>query len=311
MLSRMLPAYAFGSRQRSGARLTKMRFFIVGSGRCGSRLLTRMLNEHPDLFVIDERHWIPKLYEFFGSGRAPVCEMLDIVERTRHVDASRTTPLSAALSSELRSIGGLVTVREFADELSWRLADRTGKTIWADKTPDYFGSMEVLQRIWPDTRFVHLIRNGAHVARSMASHTGYRALLDRHEIAWTSLAHGAEDACSGLQPPDTDACLRLWRLHVERARDEAARLSAGSYFEMRSEALLENPRRRPEELCGFVSLAGVPSSWVDRAATMVDPDRASLRNPHLVTDRTDAAAVALMHTLGYADGLRWDTNPRD
>lgn len=57
-----------------------------------------------------------------------------------------------------------------------------GKKYWADKTPDYGPHLEMLQGLWPECRFVHLIRNGAEVVRSMASHPGYRWLAARRML---------------------------------------------------------------------------------------------------------------------------------
>ena len=45
-----------------------MKFCVVGTGRCGTRLLRSMLNTHPELFVFNETHWLVNLYDAFGTA---------------------------------------------------------------------------------------------------------------------------------------------------------------------------------------------------------------------------------------------------
>ena len=71
-----------------------MRFCIVGTGRCGTTLLRNILSEHPTVAVFNETHWIPKLYEFFGTGTGPVADMIDIVRRTTFANGKVVTELA-------------------------------------------------------------------------------------------------------------------------------------------------------------------------------------------------------------------------
>ena len=40
-----------------------------------------MMNLHPDLFVFDETHWIPKMYDYYGAAEAETDTLIDIVRR--------------------------------------------------------------------------------------------------------------------------------------------------------------------------------------------------------------------------------------
>jgi hypothetical protein len=282
-----------------------MLFCIVGSGRCGTTLLTRMLNEHPRLHVINETHWIPKLFEFFGLGRATSAEMLAIVEMTNHVNGRPTTPLSPAQRDAVLAMSGEVTVREFVDSLAMSLAEALGKSMWADKTPDYATHMAVIQRIWPRCKFVHMIRNGAHVAQSMANHPGYRLLAARGEISWPALACRMSDMWNSTPPSDIDTFLRIWRLRVDRARTEAQSMAQDTYMEIRYEMIVTEPQAELKRIMSFIDLGGGDDRWLAAAASLIEPERTLARGAHAVTPRTDRRAIALMEELGYRSSLRW------
>lgn len=278
-----------------------MKFFIVGSGRCGSTLLCRMLNRHPDLWVFNETHWIPKLHEFFGTGHGLAPEMLAIVDNTFHVNGVRTTPLPESLRAAIGAIDGPITVRQFVDMLGNQVAAENGKRLWADKTPDYCCHLGLLQSHWPEARFLHLIRDGMATSLSMKRHPGYRHLVATQNVCWTAVAHGPPMVVEAAEEAPIAAALRLWRLRVSRARDEASRLESGSYLEVRYESLCAEPVGTLRGIADFLRLEKGP--WIAEAATLVDPTRG--RPPHLPDAgiEVDRLTVALMRELGYGASL--------
>ncbi len=46
-------------------------------------------------------------------------------------------------------------------------ADRFGKVRWGDKRPAYRHSIWVIQRLFPDAQFIHLVRDGRDCVASM------------------------------------------------------------------------------------------------------------------------------------------------
>ena len=161
-----------------------MHFCITGTGRCGSKLLRNLFHIHPALFVYDETHWIPKMYEFFGTGEAEVEALINIIRRTNHVTGLPVTELDEArLATDLAGATRM-TVAQFCDVLGKSFAQKEGKTLWADKTPDYGPNLQVLQTLWPNCRFVHIVRHGLEVALSMSRHPGFRWMASAQEMWW-------------------------------------------------------------------------------------------------------------------------------
>ena len=56
-------------------------------------------------------------------------------------------------------------------------AEKFGKSRWGDKTPMYFASMGAVQRVLPEARFIHVIRDGRDVALSIKD-LWFRTRLD-------------------------------------------------------------------------------------------------------------------------------------
>ena len=74
-------------------------------------------------------------------------------------------------------------------------AEKIGKPRWGDKTPFYVRKMDVIHRVLPEARFVHLIRDGRAVALSI------------------------KDLWFG---PDTiEGCAEFWVARLDEAREQA------------------------------------------------------------------------------------------
>lgn len=150
--------------------------FVVGAGRSGTTLLQQMLDHHSSFSFAWESHFVPVLYEYrkkFGDlSRVEnrmvlldaISRFLGIVWRGRvrepwqqDFDASRR----AIAESAHPSFAGVVDAC-----FSW-FASRRGKPAWGDKTPGYVNNLPVLLEIFPEARFIHLIRDGRDVACSV------------------------------------------------------------------------------------------------------------------------------------------------
>jgi hypothetical protein len=100
-----------------------------------------------------------------------------------------------------------------------------GKARWGDKTPIYVRSIPLLARLWPEARFVHLIRDGRDVA-----------------LSYLSLHWG---------PSTIWSAARKWRRDVSAGIRDGQPLGTSRYLEVRYEALVAEPRATLEEICAF------------------------------------------------------------
>jgi hypothetical protein len=276
-----------------------MIFCVVGTGRCGSTALGRALNTHPEVFVFPESHWIPKMYEFFGTGTGPVEALLDIVLRTTHVTGQLVVPCDESSLRDWFPAGGEMSVVQFCDHLALMLARDAGKRCWADKTPDYGGYMGMLQTLWPSCRFIHLIRDGVEVALSMLQHPGYQWLAAATEASWVPASFNGYYRAVRVSEASLDQFAILWERRLKRIRDEASRLRPGSMLEVRFEHLLSEPVETLREICGFVGLTA-PQDWALRACSSIEPRRVRSRRAPGVLGAMGPGPLKLLAELGYS-----------
>jgi hypothetical protein len=204
--------------------------FVVGCERSGTTLLRLMLDAHPDMAVPPESYFIVDLY------------------RRRHRYERRDQPFDTiGLANDLagsrwfRAWGippkDLATVMRREDGVDFAEAIRKlyrgyarmhGKSRYADKTPAYVQHIRALAGIFPEARFVHLIRDGRDVALSLS------------EVRWGpgSLLEGA------LQ----------WRERVGRGRHAGMEIGARRYLEVRYERLVADPEPVLREVGEFLEL---------------------------------------------------------
>ncbi len=197
--------------------------FIVGSGRCGSTLLRLMLDSHPQLAIPDETHFVPQLARLAARG-ASVGQLADaLCANTRWANwgISRENLLARTDRADAPPLEALL--RAFYEGY----ADRFGKRRYGDKTPPYVFEMPLVRQLFPDARFVHLIRDGRDVALSM------------REKAWWGPRSLAETAA-------------WWTHTITTARAHGS--GAPDYLEVRYEDLVQAPEMTLRSICEFIEL---------------------------------------------------------
>lgn len=110
-------------------------------------------------------------------------------------------------------------------------AEQAGKTRWGDKTPAYIGHVDEIAAIWPDARFVVLVRDGRDVALSVMR-----------------VPFGANNVW---------AAARSWAHAIRLGREAAAR-HPDRVITLRYEDLVRNPERHVVTLCTFLELGYDP-----------------------------------------------------
>jgi sulfotransferase family protein len=275
-----------------------MHFCITGTGRCGTKLLRNIFNAHPHIYVYDETHWIPRMFEFFGTGEAKVDSLIEIIRHTYHVTGVRVTELNEAyLTTELAGRTRM-TVAEFCDILGNSLARRHGKMLWADKTPDYGPHLQSLQLLWPKCRIVHITRHGLEVAMSMSRHPAFRWMVSAREMWWESASFNHYYQMVGTVKQPFMAYIELWYWRLLRIRNEATRLNPGSYLEVKLEDLVKGPEDTLRKIAAFVAVSA-PEDWLNEAVNTIDIDRIHCHAADIPSDGLESQHRELLTTLGY------------
>jgi hypothetical protein len=186
--------------------------FIVGTGRCGSTLLSQMLAEHPGALSIFEffngldwaRRFAPEPIdgERYGALIAAEQPFVTAVLRRGYEVAEiiypfasgrrrRDEPLPWVLVATLARLSG--DPDALFDEVMTRvkghpvqpalahhralfdwLVERTRRQFWLERSGSSIDYLEALAESFPRARFLHIHRDGPEAALSMVHHHAYR-----------------------------------------------------------------------------------------------------------------------------------------
>ena len=230
-------------------------FFIVGSARSGTTLLRMMLNAHPEVAVPPESRFVVELY------RSDEVEVDDFLER---LDAHpRWTSWDTPIEDVRAQLVGPTTVRypQAIEAAYMAFAQNRNKKRYGDKTPRYIEDLPLLARLWPEAKFVHLVRDGREVALSYA------------------------DVPFG--PSTVAKAAALWKERVVLGMEQGRPLGPDRYTELRYERLLANPQAEVEGLCSFLDLDFEPAMLdYSQSARAEVLDRARLYNPNVTRSIT-------------------------
>jgi hypothetical protein len=263
---------------------------LLGVSRSGTTLLRVILDRSPGLAIPDESFFVPLLAR--RHGRTIDAErFLDDVSRIPTIRDWGLTP--ADISSRVRS--GMATGAAIA-AIFEAYAAAAGKPRWGDKTPMYMRHLELLEELFPEAQYVHLIRDGRDAALSF---------LQMPEGTFTrTWAHPAT--------PAQFAC--LWRKEVGGARALGRRVGTARYLEVRYEELVADAELVISGICAF---AAVPfeSAMLDYTGSVdvsAKPHQQRLLSPPTTGVRSwredmsaadvaafDAVAGDLLGQLGY------------
>jgi Sulfotransferase family len=230
---------------------------ILGVRRSGTTLLRVMLDRNSRLAVPDESYFVPQLA---ARHRGPIAT-------DRFVDDLRRigTLVEWGVDTDrvrLRLRDGMAPGEAIAAVYETYAADR-GKERWGDKTPMYMQHLPLLERLFPDALFVHLVRDGRDAALSfLAMPPG---IVTR---TWAHPRSVAEFACQ-------------WRTEVEAGRRLRDRVGPDRYREVGYEALVSEPERELENLCDFADLPYEPGMlrYPEGVDVSRKPHQQSLKRP--------------------------------
>lgn len=182
---------------------------IYGAARSGTTYLVQILNKHPEVHVSDETRIFAWAHD--------VLHRLTGDERTSY---RKRDELVAYLR---RTLPGYV--RDFYRELA------PEARFWGDKNPHYahphnLGCLETVVELYPEARFLHILRDGRDVVTS-----GLRGV-------WTEF----------------ESVHRMWTTHLDIGCSFGRALPSGRYLEIRYEELIRDDLAMARRIFDFLGL---------------------------------------------------------
>ena len=201
-------------------------FFILGVGRSGTTLLRLMFQNHPNIAIPYESHFITKYHALLSSygdlendvnlrklvGDVLSEELLQQWDHSFSIDTILPKIEPRTLSNVFRAI--------YDD---YRIGKK--KLRWGDKS-DYLDRLHLINELFPDAIFIHIVRDGRDVANSVLKQP------------WG--------------PSDIIEAAEWWHVCVTLGRRMGAILGEKRYTEIKFEDLVSDTENQMKRLCEFI-----------------------------------------------------------
>jgi Sulfotransferase family len=267
--------------------------FLVGAGRSGTTLLYKLLCLHPDVAYISNYDirfpWLPaklisllsarsgdaKVRAWFKSGgnayivsRPWLKKFVPTPVEGEDVFARSGVPLFPSPGYEPDPHSG----RELQTRFERMRTSRKAQIIVSKRTANN-RRLPQLDTIFPNARYVHLIRDGRAVAHSLSRVEWW----EDHVLWWGDGRTAAQMERDGEER--LSICARNWVRELEIIRRGLADIAPQRILEVRYERLLADPRGELGNILSFLELAHVdefqaavsalrlsnrPESWATR-----------------------------------------------
>jgi hypothetical protein len=265
--------------------------FVIGMPRSGTKLLRDLLRGHPRIRIPSVetnilQRWVAE-WERFGDLSDPA--RFSAFYRW-NLRAPYFLYMSRPPQSRILEEVWYASCRSFApaDVFEALIRHDVGappesNLIWGDKSPDYVNHVDLLAELFPEARFIHIVRDARDYCLSLRRRNS---------------AHAARAA-------------QLWADGVMKARQDGQRVT-GQYIEVQYEDLLADPERELRRCCDFLGVGFDPSLLTLRFSTEHTGDAKGAREVmaanarkylHAMDLRTirriEAIAGAALREFGY------------
>lgn len=150
-----------------------MTAFIIGTGRCGTTILAQMLNAHSAICVPHElqilfeySHNGERLYEVFASGKNERFNASDYINLIEERCPKKFDIYFDYRSFFKRQRYPIRDLKFLVNSLFVEIAREKGKLYLVEQTPWYGQRLDILDALFPQAKYIHIVRDGRDVAAS-------------------------------------------------------------------------------------------------------------------------------------------------
>jgi hypothetical protein len=287
--------------------------FLVGCPRSGTTLLKRVIEAHPQIAITDHGRRVIRWFEsrvgltpegLITPALAEQGPIFGFMSAEEFAQVVRHLLAASGSSSGAVSYATLISylLDQYVATLGKPLIGHPAKDT-GHKSPDRVRQIPTLHCLWPQARFVHIIRDGRDVCLSV--------------LNWRKVESLAEGFATWRDDPITTAAL-WWEWQVRQNREDGCALGTARYYEIRYEALVADPAAECAALCAFLAVPysdamlrfheghvkTAPDLDAKHAWLPLTPGLRNWRTQMAPADvaRFEAAAGDLLTELGYPRG---------
>lgn len=222
---------------RSQAPITNPYVFVVGCPRSGTTLLQRMLDAHPDMTIANDTHFVTRAAKTVLRLDPDPDLTPELVEAV--LGYRRFYRMGLEDQDVRQAAENCQKYSKFVSRLYDLRARAHGKTISGEKTPDFCKQIKKLHVLFPQAKFIHIVRDGRDTALST--------------LDWANESKGPGKLALWKTDP-VGTCALWWQTQVSKGSLAGAELSPDRYFEVRYEDLVSDPEGRLKQLADFLEI---------------------------------------------------------
>ena len=196
-----------------------------------------MLDNHPQLAVANDTHFITRAAKRILRKDSQPLLTPELIEA---VLSYRRFYRMGLDENEVRSAAeNCLTYAEFVGRLYALRGQKKQKRLSGEKTPDYCRKIPQLHQLFPDARFVHIIRDGRNTALST--------------LNWATESKGPGKWSLWNKDP-LGTCALWWRWQAGSGQSAGQELGSKHYFHLKYEDLVAEPESRLEAIARFLDI---------------------------------------------------------
>lgn len=249
--------------------------FVLGTGRCGSTLVHEVLCQHPGVGFLSNLEDMSASFAAVARFNGPLYRRLppSITQKGRarfapsegyRVLEREVSPLLAMADRDLLASDAVPWVSE-------RLRNFFRQRSGAQYAPLFLHKFtgwpraRFLHQVFPDARFVHVVRDGRAVANSWLQMPWWLGFRGPEHWHWGPLPKTYADEWEASGRSFVVLAGIAWKLLLDALDEARAELPAGALLEIKYEDVIADPPRAFEDVRAFL---GIPadSAWEQRVA---------------------------------------------
>jgi len=205
-------------------------FFIFGSPRSGTSLLSRMVDSHEQLVVPNES-LIFKMFSSFIDCYGDLSQLENQSVLLQDILATRVIRYWQP-KPDFETVLGLIKRPGFAGVIEALICSTaTGKDLkaWGEKSPGHVFYWNEIKREFPEAKVIHIVRDGRDVASSIIN--------------------------ARMGPKTYCAAAQMWRDYLAQIETIKQDCAADQFVEVRYESLLATPQDNLQKICDLLGVS--------------------------------------------------------
>jgi hypothetical protein len=272
---------------------------IIGMHRSGTSLAVRLLKDlgihmgsalSRDAEAIHFQKINRRIYNSAGSHWGSVHSLIDKMSSNKFNQRSAKMVLSV-LFPKRGALNWNKGISDFFGPDLWEAVSKDCQVWWGWKDPRTSITFPIWQRVFPQARFLHILRNGIDVAVSI-----HRRSLKQSRKIWKRI-YPLDYSPLTL---DFGYCFSLWEQHINFIQENKGVIPSHQYLEVRYEDLLKNPQENLRKIAQYLKFP-IEEKSLTKVCQQVN--RSRLVNTEYTRsyreEIPELAAHPLMQQLGY------------